>query len=105
MWAFDMQSDYDYILNVASKFDEVYCVELIADQSVRLERNKTENRLSNKASKRDLAASQKRLINEEANHRLVSLPGEIPFENYIRIDNTDLPPEEAARIIKEKFML
>lgn len=105
MWAFDMQSDYDYILNVASKFDEVYCVELIADQSVRLERNKTENRLSNKASKRDLTASQKRLINEEANHRLVSLPGEIPFENYIRIDNTNLPPEEAARIIKEKFML
>ena len=105
MWAFDMQSDYDYILNVASKFDDVYCVELIADQSVRLERNKTENRLSNKASKRDLTASQKRLINEEANHRLVSLPGEIPFENYIRIDNTNLPPEEAARIIKEKFML
>lgn len=105
MWAFDMQSDHDYILNVASKFDEVYCVELIADQSVRLERNKTENRLSNKKSKRDIEASNRRLIGEETNHRLVSLPGEIPFENYIRIDNTNISPEEAARIIKERFSL
>ena len=105
MWAFDMPSDYEYILNVASKFDEIYCVELIADREVRLERNKTENRLSNKASKRDLAASEARLMNEEANHRLISLPGEIPFENYIRIDNTNLSPEETARIIKERFSL
>ena len=53
MWAFDMPSDREYIMNVAKKFDEVYCVELVADQSVRLERNRTENRLKNKASKRD----------------------------------------------------
>ena len=105
MWAFDMPSDREYVLDVASKFDEVYCVELIADQSVRLERNKTENRLRNKASKRDLAASDRRVLNEDANHRLVSLPGEIPFENYIRIDNTDLPPETVAQMIKDKFSL
>ena len=105
MWAFDMPSDLEYVMSVAEKFDEVYCVELIADQSVRLERNKTENRLSNKASKRDIEASNRRLIGEDTNHRLVSLPGEIPFANYIRIDNTNLPPEEAAKIIKEKFML
>ena len=105
MWAFDMPSDLEYVLEVASKFDEVYCVELIADQSVRLERNKTGNRLANKASKRDLAASEQRLLNEEANHRLVSLPGEIPFENYLRIDNTLLAPDVVAGIIKERFSL
>ena len=100
MWAFDMPSDLEYVMHVASKFDEVYCVELIADQSVRLERNKTENRLRNKASKRDTTASQQRLTNEDTNHRLVSEPGEIPFENYMRIDNTNLSPDVVAKMIK-----
>ena len=105
MWAFDMPSDREYIMSVASKFDQVYLVELIADQAVRLERNKTENRLKNKASKRDILASEQRVLNEDANHRLVSLEGEIPFENYLRIDNTNIPPEDVAQMIKDKFML
>jgi hypothetical protein len=105
MWAFDMPSDREYIMNVAKKFDEVYCVELVADQSVRLERNRTQNRLKNKASKRDLSISDQRLIREDTNHRLVSLEGEIPFENYIRIDNTNLAPDAVAKIIKEQFSL
>ena len=105
MWAFDMPSDREYIMNVASRFDEVYCVELIADQSVRLERNKTENRLKNKASKRDLATSEQRLLREDTNYRLVSEEGEIPFENYMRIDNTNLSPDVVAKMIKDKFGL
>lgn len=105
MWAFDMPSDREYVMHVASKFDEVYCVELIADQAVRLERNKTENRLKNKASKRDVEVSNSRLIREDTNHRLVSEPGEIPFENYIRIDNTGLTPDVVAQMIKDKFNL
>jgi len=104
MWAFDMPSDREYIMSVAQRFDEVYCVELIADQAVRLERNKTENRLNSKASKRDLEASEQRLLNEER-YRLVSNEGEIPFENYLRIDNTDLVPDVVAKMIKEKFDL
>lgn len=104
LWAFDMPSDREYILSVAEKFDEVYCVELIAEQSVRLERNKTENRLKYKASKRDLEISEQRLLNEER-YRLVSEEGEIPFENYLRIDNTDLAPDIVAKMIKETFEL
>ena len=104
MWAFDMPSDREYVMNVASKFDEVYCIELVADRSVRLERNKTENRLKNKASKRDLEASEQRLLNEER-YRLVSNEGEIPFSNYLRIDNTHLAPDIVAKMIKEKFDL
>ncbi len=104
MWAFDMPSDWEYITTLAARFDEVYCVELIADQAVRLERNKTENRLKNKASKRDLEVSRQRLLNEER-YRLVSNEGEIPFENYLRIDNTNLEPDVVAQMIKEKFDL
>ena len=43
------------------------------------------------------------MIYDDNNHRMVSNDGEIPFENYIKIDNTDLSAEETARIIKDRF--
>ena len=104
MWAFDMKSDWEYVDNLVKKFDEIYCVELIASQEIRLERNKTENRLKYKASKRDIDASNKRLLNEDA-HRLVSYEGEIPFKNYLRINNEKLEAKEVAKIIKDTFKL
>lgn len=109
MWGFDIQSDWDYIKGVAERFEAtggtVYWVELVADQAVRLERNKTENRLKNKASKRNLELSEERMIREETKFRLVSRDGEIPFENYIKIDNTHLEPDETAKKIKQRFNL
>lgn len=109
MWAFDMQSDWDYIKKVSDRFEAtggtVYYVELVADRAVRVERNKTENRLKNKASKRDLVLSGARMLREETRYRLESLEGEIPFKNYLRIDNTNMEPAEAARLIKETFAL
>ena len=104
MWAFDMKSDWEYVENLVKKFDEIYCVELIASQKVRLDRNKTENRLINKASKRDIDASNNRLLNEDS-HRLVSYEGEIPFKNYLRINNENLEAKEVAKMIKETFNL
>ena len=104
IWAFDMKSDWEYAENLAKKFEEVYCVELIASQEVRLERNKTENRLINKASKRDIEASNKRLLNEDS-HRLVSYEGEIPFKNHLRINNENISAKEVAEIIKKTFNL
>ena len=107
MWAFDCQSDWDYIEHVKGIFAgaEFYYVELVASQEIRLERNKTENRLKHKPSKRDLAESDARLIRDDANHRLVSYEGEIPFPNYLRIDNSRLSPAETARLIQENFGL
>ena len=109
MWAFDMQSDWDYIKSVTDKFEatggNVYYVELVADRAVRIERNKTENRLKNKASKRDVVVSEDRMLREETKYRLVSNDGEIPFENYMKIDNTNLEPSEVARMIKVHFNL
>ena len=104
LWAFDMPTDYEYITKLAERFDEVYCVELIASIETRLERNKSENRLLNKASKRDVVESNKRLLREDT-HRLVSNEGEIPFKNYLRINNENLAPSEVALMIKEKFSL
>jgi len=86
------------------KFDEFYCTELIASQEVRLNRNKTENRLINKASKRDIEASNNRLLNENT-YRLVSYKGEIPFQNYLRINNENIEAKDIEKIIKDKFKL
>ena len=82
----------------------MYCIELIASQKVRLERNKTENRLINKASKRDIEASNKRVLKEYL-HRLVSNEGEIPFKNYLRINNENIEAKDVAKMIKETFNL
>ena len=107
MWAFDAQSDWDYVNELVELFEshdsEIYCVELVAPQELRLERNKTENRLVNKASKRDLELSEQRLLNLEEHHRFESFEGEVPFENYLKIDNSNLTPEEVADMVIEKF--
>jgi len=107
MWAFDCQADWDYVEHVKSVFglpdEDIYYVELIAPQEVRLQRNATENRLRNKASKRDIEASNRRLIHDDTHYRCVSDPGEIPFPNYLRIENSHLSPKDTAMIIKNHF--
>ena len=84
---------------------EFYYVELIAPQEVRLGRNRTENRLQHKPSKRDIEVSDRRLLRDDENHRCVSYPGEVTFENYLRIENADLPASAVAQMIKERFSL
>lgn len=109
MWAFDQQSDWEYVERVKSIFapygTEFYYVELVASQKVRLERNITENRLRNKNSKQDVESSNQRLLHDDARYRLESREGEIPFPNYMKIDNSELPPETVARMIQEHFSL
>ena len=109
LFAFDSPDDWAYIAHVKEIFapygTEFYYVELIAPQAVRLERNKTENRLRHKASKRDLAVSDARLIRDDETHRCVSKPGEFPFTPYLRIENADKTPEEVARQIQKAFQL
>ena len=109
MWAFDMQEDWDYIAHVADIFREqgaeIYYAELVAPQEIRLQRNETPNRLTHKASKRDVAQSRARVLRDDERYRCESLPGELPFENYIKIDNSHLEPDVAATMIKERFGL
>ena len=38
-------------------------------------------------------------------YRLESMDGEIPFDNYMKIDNTNLAPEIVAQMIKKQFNL
>ena len=109
MWDFDSKFDYELtekFVNIFKKVNaEIYYVELNAPLEVRLKRNKTENRLINKASKRDVEASESRLIKESFLHRCSSYDGELKFENYLKIDNSNIEAIEVARMIKEKFNL
>ena len=107
MLPFGEQRWIDYIEHVSEIFrrnsGEIYYAELHAPKEVRLQRNITENRLAHKPSKRN-TEELARFI-EESTYRCVSEDGEVPFENYIKIDNTDVPAADAARMIKERFLL
>ncbi len=109
MWALDSQSDWDYVNNLESLFKsrgaEVYFIELEADYDLRIERNKIENRLLNKPSKRDIEKSEQIFKKIEDKYRLNSYDGEIAKENYIKINNTSMEPAEVAQIIKERYKL
>ena len=110
MCDFDMQSEFDYLRSIIELFEsnEAKChvVELCADFDVRLERNKTENRLLHKESKRDIEWSEGEMRKTSTEHRLNSYDGEqLPFESYLKIDNTSLEPQKVAEIIKEHFNL
>ncbi|WP_404349434.1 AAA family ATPase [Sutcliffiella horikoshii] len=107
VWMFDRESDWEYVRNLTQLFESrgatVYYVELEADLDERLERNKTPNRLEHKPKKRDLEWSENDLLKTLDKHRLNSLDGEITFENYIKINNTDMSAAEVARVIKDQF--
>ena len=79
LWAFDMQSDWEYIEHIKDIFK--------------------------KNNKRDIDISNQRLLNDDANHRCESYDGEITFENYIKINNSYLAPDVVAKKIKERFNL
>lgn len=109
MWAFDRQEDWDYVAHIADIFRQqnagICYVELVAPQEIRLQRNETPNRLAHKASKQDLASSRQRLLDDDKKYRLESYAGEIPFENYMRIDNSNLEPDVVATMIRKRFSL
>lgn len=113
IWAFEEPHDTEYVRKLTRLYQDagahVDYVELVCPQEVRLLRNRTENRLKEKASKRDVALSEQRFLSAEEKYRVVSEPGEIieklgcPPERYLRIDNTELSPEAAAEIIIHHF--
>lgn len=109
VWAFDDPNDYKNVSKYAEIFENesatIYIVELEADLDTRIERNATPLRLSEKPSKRDVEWSKSNMIRTMEQFRLNSLPGEVPYENYLRIDNTNLTPDEVVDIILEKFQL
>ena len=107
--AFEMKEERDYLTKLRDLFEQngggFYFVELSADLNTRLERNETPHRMERKASKKDVEWSRANLLNDAENHRLNSDEGEVWFENHIKIDNTDLSPEQVADTVIKTFRL
>lgn len=108
-WDFDSKEDWNMMyrfINIFKKNNaEIYIVELESSLEERLKRNKTENRLENKASKRNLEWSEKDLLKSVEKYRFNSRENEIQEKNYIKIDNTNISADIVAKTIKEKFKL
>ncbi|OCT13693.1 shikimate kinase [Paenibacillus pectinilyticus] len=109
VWAFDLQSDWDFVHKICMIFEskgaDVYFVELEASLEERVMRNTTPHRLEHKPTKRNVEHSEQDLRASMEKYRLNSIEGEIKQENYVRINNEGLSPQDVASMIKEKFHL
>ena len=107
--AFDVKEETDYLNSLKNRFEasggKFYFVELKADVETRLKRNVTPHRLEAKPTKKDLEWSRKDLLDTMEKYKLNTDDGEILFENHIKIDNTNLSPDEVTEIIIEKLNL
>lgn len=109
VWAFDQPGDKLYIDDCCALFRKhgarICFVELEADLDTRLARNRTEFRLQEKRPKRDVQHSESLMLKHEKEHQMNSSGGFYYPENYVRINNTNLPPQTVARTIAERFSL
>lgn len=104
---FDLETDWAVLKQWTSHFLDadgaVYFIELEADLDERLKRNTSDFRLEMKPSKRDTVFSKNELIRSMEQHRLISYEGEVPERlpevNYLRINNSNLSPEDTAASI------
>ena len=107
--AFDSQADIDYLNDLRRMFEstggQFYFVELKADINTRLERNITPHRLESKYTKNDIERSQKDLLETMQKYRINSNEGEFICPNHLKIDNTNLDPDEVANQVVEYFGL
>jgi shikimate kinase len=100
----DEAGEADYLARLVEPYaDRVSVVELVADLDTRLVRNRTERRLAEKKSKRDVEWSDNNVRELEADYRMTSEPGrDAPGDRLVAgwphlvIDNTDLSADETA---------
>lgn len=107
VWGMDTAAEAEYLERLLAPYDgRIAVVELVAGLDTRLARNRTEHRLAEKKSKRDLDWSDANVLELEAEHRMTSSPGlDAPAERllarwpHLVIDNTDLSVDETAERI------
>jgi hypothetical protein len=109
VWSFDDPHDAAAIQRSVEIFAahgrQTYYVELQADQAVREQRNVSKLRLANKPSKRNLEASQAQLRRMSEQHKTNSTDELRDRDYYLRVDNTNMSPQDVAALIQRKFDL
>ena len=100
VWAFDLPEDALAVDGFAEPFrrrdGRVLFLELEASQEERLRRNRGASRLAEKPSKRNVAFSQRHLLELDRQHRLGSGGQFDDRTDYLRIDNTRRNPADVA---------
>jgi hypothetical protein len=111
VWDVDAEEDAAAVQRLVAPYVDaglpVSFVELYADLPTRLDRNRHEERIDHKRSKRDLAWSDAHVRELEEQYRMSTDPevasradDVLAAHRHLRLDNTDLSPDEtAARIL------
>ena len=104
VWNFNKESEKKFIDSLSSIFHDVggksFYVELEASQKERLVRNRGEDRLLEKPSKRNLEWSDNNLISCDENYKLnLSEDDTFYYGNYLKINNENLNASETAKKI------
>jgi len=112
VWGLELEDDArelgDYIRPYGERGAEVSFVELFADLNTRLERNRTEHRLAEKRSKRDVTWSdgnvrelEQHVMNTGRGEAAAHTPGQrmLSGHQHLRLDNTNLAADETAQEI------
>jgi hypothetical protein len=109
VWAFDVPQEQEAVDAFAKPFRDrggrVLFVELEATQAERLRRIAGVSRLAEKPSRRDLDASRRDLLGDDARYQLNSGGKFDERQDYLRINNTFLTPGEVAEGVIEHFAL
>lgn len=109
VWALDDPGDKKFVDQLAEIFFQkeatVHFVELEADLQERLRRNGSEFRLTQKPSKRDIERSTHNLLRDEETYRMNTAGDFFYPERHVKIDNTLLSAEVAARTIVDTIGL
>lgn len=109
VWALDREEDRRLVDELVERFEargaRVHFVELFASLEERLRRNRTELRLAEKPSKRDVDASERRLLENDRKFRLNTSGDFFYPERHLRIDNTLRSASEVAAEIVARLGL
>jgi len=94
VWRLDVPEDAAEVEALASPVlragGRVDVVELWASQATRLAREGTELRLEHKRSKRDVDATRRRLLEDDAEHQLSTNGDFVYADQHLRLDNSRL---------------
>ncbi|WP_049509845.1 AAA family ATPase [Streptococcus pseudopneumoniae] len=82
---------------------EILFVELETSLEERLRRNRTENRLKHKPLKRHIEISEREILETAETLQLNSQHQPNELHHYLKINNTNLSAEEAAKQIQDKM--
>lgn len=108
VWGLELEADTELMTRMIAPYvdrgAEVAFVELVAGLDTRLERNRTEHRLAEKRSKRDVDWSHGNVLDLESqmmNTGAVATPADalLAEHRHLVLDNTDLTADQSAEQI------